>query len=74
MQEPIRYYITNRGEEPTVRSVKVAQSAPEGEDHEVPSTTDLSAESKVSERPAPAPARAVERLVKGAIRGRSAQR
>ena len=29
MQEPIRYYITKRGEEPTVRSVKVAQSPPE---------------------------------------------
>ena len=36
MQEPIRYYITKRGEEPTVRSVKVAQSAPEGEDRVTP--------------------------------------
>jgi hypothetical protein len=30
MQEPVRYYITKRGEEPTVRSVKVAKGAPEG--------------------------------------------
>ena len=72
MQEPIRYYITKRGEEPTVRSVKVAQSAPEGDDHVAP-RGDV-AEPKAPERPAPAPARAVERLVKGAIRGRSSQR
>ena len=72
MQEPIRYYITKRGEEPTVRSVKVAQSAPEDEERVAPSA-DPSAE-KTPERHAPAPARAVERLVKGAIRGRSAQR
>jgi len=72
MQEPIRYYITKRGEEPTVRSVKVAQSAPEGEDSVAPSAD--AAEPKAPERPAPAPARAVERLVKGAIRGRSSQR
>ena len=36
MQEPIRYYITKSGEEPTVRSVKVAQSPPEGEDRVAP--------------------------------------
>jgi hypothetical protein len=73
MQEPIRYYITKRGEEPTVRSVKVAQSAPEGEDRVTPKE-DVDTEPKASKRPAPAPARAVERLVKSAIRGRSAQR
>ena len=73
MQEPIRYYITKRGEEPTVRSVKVAQSAPEGEDGVAPSA-DLAAEPKAPERHAHAPARAVERLVKGAIRGRSSKR
>jgi hypothetical protein len=73
MQEPIRYYITKRGEEPTVRSVKVAQSAPEGEDRVTPSA-DAAAEPKVPKRPAPTPAKTVERLVKGAIRGRSAQR
>lgn len=27
MQQPVRYYITKSGEEPTVRSVKVAQTA-----------------------------------------------
>ena len=73
MQDPIRYYITKRGEEPTVRSVKVAQGAPEGEERVAP-TADAAAEPKTSRRPAPAPARAVERLVKGAIRGRSSQR
>ncbi len=73
MQDPVRYYITNRGEEPTVRSVKVAQSAPEDEDRVTPSA-DTTAESKSPKRPAPTPAKAVERLVKGAIRGRSSQR
>ena len=73
MQDPVRYYITKRGEEPTVRSVKVAQSAPEDEDRVVPNA-DPAAESKAPKRSAPAPAKAVERLVKGAIRGRSAQR
>ena len=73
MQDPVRYYITKRGEEPTVRSVKVAQSAPEDEERVAPSA-DTTAEPKAPERPAPAPARAVERLVKGAIRGRSSQR
>lgn len=73
MQDPVRYYITKRGEEPTVRSVKVAQSAPEGEDRVTPSA-DTTAESKTPQRPAPTPTKAVERLVKGAIRGRSSQR
>jgi hypothetical protein len=68
MQDPVRYYITKRGEEPTVRSVKVAQSAPESEDRVAPSTD--ATEPNAPERPTPAPARAVERLVKGAIRGR----
>jgi hypothetical protein len=73
MQDPVRYYITKRGEELTVRSVKVAQSAPEDEDR-VAQSVDSTAESKAPERPAPTPARAVERLVKGAIRGRAPQR
>ena len=73
MQEPIRYYITKRGEEPTVRSVKVAQSVPEGDDAVAPSA-DAAAEPQAPQRSAPAPARAVERLVKGAMRGRSSQR
>ena len=70
MQEPIRYYITKRGEEPTVRSVKVAQGVPESEDPVAPSE-ESAAESKAPEQPTPAPARTVERLVKGAIRGRT---
>ena len=69
MQDPVRYYITKRGEEPTVRSVKVAQSSPEDEDRVSPSA-DAAAEPKAPKRPTPAPAKAVERLVKGAIRGR----
>ncbi len=73
MQDPVRYYITKRGEEPTVRSVKVAQSAPEDEDRVAPNA-DAVEESKSPERPVPTPAKAVERLVKGAIRGRSSQR
>jgi hypothetical protein len=72
MQDPVRYYITKRGEKPTVRSVKVAQSAPEDDERVAPSA-DTTAEN-APERQAPAPARAVERLVKGAIRGRSSQR
>ena len=70
MQERIRYYITKSGEEPTVRSVKVAQCVPEGEDPVAPSA-ESAVESKAPERPTPAPAKAVERLVKGAIRGRT---
>ena len=73
MQDPVRYYITKRGEEPTGRSVKVAQSVPEGDDAVAPSA-DAAVETKAPQRPAPAPARAVERLVKGAMRGRSSQR
>jgi hypothetical protein len=73
MQDPVRYYITKRGEEPTVRSVKVAQSAPEGEGRVAPSA-DATAESKAPQRPASTPAKAVQRLVKGAMRGRSSQR
>ena len=68
MQEPIRYYITKRGEEPTVRSVKVAKSSPEGEERFAPSAD--AAEPETLEQPAPAPARAVKRLVTDAIRGR----
>jgi hypothetical protein len=70
MQDPVRYYITKRGEEPTVRSVKVAQSAPEGEDRVAPSD-EASTEPNAPKRPASAPVKAVERLVKGAIRGRT---
>ena len=50
MQEPIRYYITKRGDEPTVRSVKVAQSAPEAEVGETP-IADAAAEPKAPDAP-----------------------
>ena len=73
MQDPVRYYITKRGEEPTVRSVKVAQSAPESDDRVAPSG-DTTAEAKAPARPVSTPAKAVERLVRGAIRGRSSRR
>ena len=73
MQEPIRYYITKSGEEPTVRSVKVAQSAPEDEDRVAPGA-EATDESKAPARSAPTPARTVQRLVRGAMRGRSSQR
>jgi hypothetical protein len=67
MQEPIRYYITKSGEEPTVRSVKVAQRPPEHDDN-----GDTSAEAAAEPTaPIPTPARTVERLVKSAMRGRS---
>lgn len=35
MQQPVRYYITKSGEEPTVRSVKVARSAAVVEDADI---------------------------------------
>jgi hypothetical protein len=68
MQDPVRYYITKHGEEPTVRSVKVAKGAPEGEERVAPSAD--AAEPETLEQPALAPARAVKRLVTDAIRGR----
>ena len=70
MQEPIRYYITKSGEEPTVRSVKVTRSAPERDDR-VASSADAAVEPKAPARPASVPVKAVERLVKGASRGRA---
>jgi len=69
MQEPIRYYITKSGEEPTVRSVKVTQRSPELDDPGATSA-EAAAEPKAPTRPTPSPARTVERLVKSAIRGR----
>jgi hypothetical protein len=69
MQDPVRYYISKHGEEPTVRSVKVAKGAPEGEERVAPGA-DAAAEPETLEQPALAPARAVKRLVTDAIRGR----
>jgi len=72
VQEPIRYYITKSGEEPTVRSVKVAQSVPECDDRAA-SGPDAAADPKAAGRATPGPAKAVERLVKDAIRGRPSE-
>jgi hypothetical protein len=69
MQERTRYYITKSGEEPTVRSVKVAKSSPEGDDSDV-SSPDAATAPEAPAKPISAPARAVQRLVHGAVRGR----
>ena len=69
MQERIRYYITKSGEEPTVRSVKVAKSSPEGDDSNV-SSPEVVTTPKAPAKQTSAPARAVQRLVHGAVRGR----
>jgi hypothetical protein len=72
MQKPIRYYITKSGEEPTVRSVRVALGA---EDSRVePETSAAVAESMVVDRHTPAPAAEVTRRVKDAIRRRTGER
>jgi hypothetical protein len=75
MQKPVRYYITktDNGEEPTVRSVRVALNVP---DHDldteaaaspVAETTNLKPARRMPSRPA-----GVKRLVKDAIRRRPA--
>ena len=50
MQERIRYYITKSGEEPTVRSVKVAKSSTERDELDG-STSAAAAEPKSSRDP-----------------------
>jgi hypothetical protein len=69
MQQPIRYYITKSGEEPTVRSVKVARSASDvdlRDELEVKRAIESQATaSNGTER-----RRSVKRLVAGAIRKR----
>jgi len=75
MQKPIRYYITKRGEEPTVRSVKVALSAAEAEDR-VPrdaNATDPAVSAK-RESLRRLDGASVRRLVKHAVRRRSPKR
>lgn len=66
MQKPIRYYITKSGEEPTVRSVRVALG--ESEPRVEADTTVTAPEASVGKRPAPTPATEVTRRVKDAIR------
>ena len=66
MQKPIRYYITKSGEEPTVRSVRVALG--ESEPHADSDTNVTTPEATLGQRPAAAPATEVKRRVKEAIR------
>jgi hypothetical protein len=72
MQKPIRYYITKSGEEPTVRSVRVALGADESRVE--PETSAAEAETRVVDRHSPVPAVAVRRRVKDAIRRRTVDR
>jgi hypothetical protein len=65
VQKPIRYYITKSGEEPTVRSVKVALNAPVADDRVEQEATALADATQKPEEPQPA---AVKRLVNRAIR------
>ena len=64
MQKPIRYYITKSGEEPTVRSVKVALNPVERE----PRAEAIPAPEKPSREQGWRRPHAVSRLVRGAIR------
>lgn len=71
MQQPIRYYITKSGEEPTVRSVKVAQEAPTS-DMRDDLATQRAAENASSPRESAPPRDGVKvkQLMQGAIRRR----
>ena len=66
MQKPIRYYITKSGEEPTVRSVRVALG--ENDPRDEPETVGTAPEPANGERPAATPATEVTRRVRDAIR------
>ena len=72
MQKPIRYYITKSGEEPTVRSVRVALGAEEPRVD--PETSAAHVDSIAASRSAPAPAAKVTRRVRDAIRRRTVER
>jgi hypothetical protein len=63
----IRYYITKSGDEPTVRSVRVALG--DGEPRLEAEPNVASVEATPAKRPVAAPASAVKRKVKDAIRG-----
>jgi hypothetical protein len=68
MRKTIRYYITNAGEEPTVRSVRVAMSAADRADHVETAAANEREPDPVRYRMAPS---GVQRLVKGAISKRT---
>jgi hypothetical protein len=72
MQKPIRYYITKSGEEPTVRSVRVALGSNEA--HIEPETSTAPYEPTAVARHAPTSAAEVTRRVKDAFRRREAER
>jgi hypothetical protein len=73
MQKPVRYYITKSGEEPMVRSVKVALAAPDAANRDdAVATAPVSAPPTVRES-TPAGG-SVRRLVKSAMQMRSAHR
>lgn len=71
MQQPIRYYITKSGDEPTVRSVRVAREEPRLKDRDDLASkhgadaTSASVSPEVSGR-----RQGVKRLVQSAIRRR----
>ena len=72
MQKPIRYYITKSGEEPTVRSVRVALGSSEANIE--PEASTAQSEPIVVARHAPAASAAeVTRRVKEAFRRRDAE-
>lgn len=69
MQQPIRYYITKSGDEPTVRSVKVARV-----DERAPHRDEIVAGNTIDPSPDSTDRRSdVKRLVQGAIRKRVAR-
>jgi hypothetical protein len=70
VQKPIRYYITKSGEEPTVRSVKIALNAPDDDARPERGTTasdDALVQSETSRT------RSVTRRVKSVIRNRTSR-
>jgi hypothetical protein len=66
VQKPIRYYITKSGEEPTVRSVKVALNPVDRE----PRVETVAVPEQPSREQGWRRSHAVSRLVEGAIRRR----
>lgn len=65
MQQPIRYYITKSGEEPVVRSVKVARASAHASER-----TETAHKPPAPEARPDTPHEGVKQLVRGAIRKR----
>jgi hypothetical protein len=70
MQQPIRYYITKSGDEPTVRSVKVALNPTDAVER-TELTAQAAPEVPRTERNGAEERRNVKRLVQGALRRRT---